>query len=406
MASLEKRGNRFRVVFRLGDRKHCVGLKMSSVREAEACRSRIEENLRLVERGRLQLPSGADVGLFLLSDGKLERKPDLTPPSTIRDLIACYRDKFTTGVKEANTTKTERIHLNHLERIIGSKTPVSQVCTATIQEYVDTRKTEKYRGKTINPVTVKKEIATLKFVWNWGHRNGHVSAPYPAVGIVFPKRTHKEQFRTYDQIQAIVDRGGLSKLQIRELWDGLFLSPSEVAEVLEHVRSQQVASWFHPFLTVTAHTGARRSELFRAQVKDFDFKNRLLQIREKKKSQESETFRMVDMTVALERVMREYFANSHPGGLFAFSSVAKEPISDQESRTAFRQAVKNSKWQVLRGYHTFRHSFASNLAAGRVDHRIIDELMGHQTAEMQQRYRHLFPENRRAALVSVYGESS
>ena len=52
------------------------------------------------------------------------------------------------------------------------------------------------------------------------------------------------------------------------------------------------------------------------------------------------------------------------------------------------------------GFHTYRHSFASNLAAAGVDQRIIDEWMGHQTEAMRKRYRHLFPSNRRQAIES------
>jgi site-specific recombinase XerD len=46
---------------------------------------------------------------------------------------------------------------------------------------------------------------------------------------------------------------------------------------------------------------------------------------------------------------------------------------------------------------------ASNLAAAGVDQRVIDELMGPTTVEMQKRYRHLFPDQRRAAVLTVFG---
>jgi site-specific recombinase XerD len=36
-----------------------------------------------------------------------------------------------------------------------------------------------------------------------------------------------------------------------------------------------------------------------------------------------------------------------------------------------------------------RHSVASYLAAAGVDQRIIDDILGHQSQEMQRRYRHL-----------------
>ena len=71
MASLERRGKRYRLAFRLGGVKHHVNLKATDRREAETCLSRLYENLRLVERGRLTIPDGAEVGLFLLSNGKL-----------------------------------------------------------------------------------------------------------------------------------------------------------------------------------------------------------------------------------------------------------------------------------------------------------------------------------------------
>jgi hypothetical protein len=77
MASLERRGNRFRVIFRLGGRKHHVSVKATGEKVADACRVRLEETLRLVERGRLTVPAGADLGLFLLSDGKLEKPVEL-----------------------------------------------------------------------------------------------------------------------------------------------------------------------------------------------------------------------------------------------------------------------------------------------------------------------------------------
>ena len=52
------------------------------VRKAEAMMGRIEENVELIERGRLQVPSDADVFSFLLSDGKINAsKPAPKIPS-------------------------------------------------------------------------------------------------------------------------------------------------------------------------------------------------------------------------------------------------------------------------------------------------------------------------------------
>ena len=106
---------------------------------------------------------------------------------------------------------------------------------------------------------MRKAVATFRFVWNWAHRRGHVPTKFPEVELVFPKEKQPEPFRTYDQIQAILARGGIDKRRERELWDGLFLDPAQVAEVLEHVRRKPNTSYLHPFLVTAAYTGARRA---------------------------------------------------------------------------------------------------------------------------------------------------
>jgi len=48
------------------------------------------------------------------------------------------------------------------------------------------------------------------------------------------------------------------------------------------------------------------------------------------------------------------------------------------------------------------HSFASNAAAAGVDSGMIDSWMGHQTEEMRNRYRHLFPQQQKLAIDRVF----
>ena len=148
MASLEQRGNRFRVIFRLGGAKHHVGVKATDRKEAEAGLARLEENLRLVERGRLVVPEGADVGLYLISDGRLEQKVECVRSTRLSELFRAYREQFTVGVKEKVTRKMEDIHLKHVLRILGDVT-VTEVTAGAVQRFVDTRSRETYLGKTV-----------------------------------------------------------------------------------------------------------------------------------------------------------------------------------------------------------------------------------------------------------------
>jgi integrase len=75
------------------------------------------------------------------------------------------------------------------------------------------------------------------------------------------------------------------------LWDGLFLDPAQIAEVLAQVKRKTSARYLYPLLVTAAHTGARRSELFRARVEDVDFDANLILLREKKRNRDRETFR-------------------------------------------------------------------------------------------------------------------
>jgi hypothetical protein len=71
MVSLVRRARHFRLVFRCGGHKSQQALLTCDERDTLACLHRLEENLRLLERGQLELPPGADLATFLISDCKL-----------------------------------------------------------------------------------------------------------------------------------------------------------------------------------------------------------------------------------------------------------------------------------------------------------------------------------------------
>ena len=160
-------------------------------------------------------------------------------------------------------------------------------------------------------------------------------------------------------------------------------------------------------MVFVAHTGCRRSEMVRSRIDDIDFQSKTILLREKKKSRSKAiTFRRVDMSPLLHDVMANWVAN-HPGGQATFAQMRLSgfvtPLTVHQAHYHFRKALAQTEWNVIRGFHVYRHSFASNLASAGVDQRVIDEFMGHQTEEMRRRYRHLFPATRRAAIESVFG---
>src|SRR5579871_7457 len=138
MASLEKRyDGRYRIVFCWqGERRYHSRGKMPE-REARSCLDRLEEGLRFVDRGLLEVPGNANLGRFLVSGGKQSGKPLLKAPLMFGELLKRYQAEHPAGVKEASTRSTETIHLAHLLRLIDPKIDVRSVTTETLQCYVN-----------------------------------------------------------------------------------------------------------------------------------------------------------------------------------------------------------------------------------------------------------------------------
>ena len=172
--------------------------------------------------------------------------------------------------------------------------------------------------------------------------------------------------------------------------------------------------FIYPMFVLAAHTGARRSEMLRSKIDDLDFDSKTVLIREKKRVRGKRTTRRVPMSSLLCDVLANCLAR-HPGGPFTFCHKPSEqdsggngsgfrPLTRDDAHDHFKRTLAGSKWEKLRGWHVFRHSFCSNCAARGVDQRLINAWVGHQTEEMVRRYRHLIPDQQRDAIESVFAK--
>lgn len=263
MASLEAdaASGRFRIRFRYGGESYKRSLKTTDQSEANVVLGRVEETIRLLERGRLEMPPDSDPGVFILSDGKLNGKAVASLVRTLDDLFRIYQEKLPTGAKEDTTLTGENRHIRHLLRLLGSGTSVHTIKTSEMQGYVEQRLKETWRRKSIRPDTVKKELTTFRLVWNWAVNQGYLKGPAPLKGIKHPKRDEKPPFMTLGEITKIIERGGLLPKDEQELWECLFLTRDEIQAVLEHVRQMARHLFIYPMFVFAAHTGARRSEI-------------------------------------------------------------------------------------------------------------------------------------------------
>lgn len=402
MASIEKQKGRWRIVFRYCGTKFQRSLETATEKEANAAKVRVEENLKLLARGRLAYdPQADDLVTILLSDGRLNALPPAQKPMTLGAFLKSYRMQAPSG-KEDNTRYTERIHIKHLLRVLGRRLLLKDV-PDKLQRYIDVRAVDG-----VVQATIKKELGTLSSIWNrWGVVQRIVPGPLTLRNLRYPKGCEKAAFQTWDQIAEKITRG-----ESDDLWNSLYLTVDQIADLLAHVRDNgctirgrpRVFPFLHAMFVFCAHSGARRSEMLRARRSDFDFRRDEVTIREKKKdTSKRETYRHVPMTPLMRDTMLAWFA-IHPGGAFAFCRSAGKPLTVQMTNHYFRWALDGSKWKVVRGWHCLRHSFVSNLASAGIDQRVIQALVGHLNPQTTRRYQHLLPSTVQDAITRVFGE--
>lgn len=415
MAWLEQKPNgRFHVAFRFAGQKFKKSLRTSDSHAAQARLHRLEENISLVENGRLALPEGVDVAVFLLSDGRLNgtafHKSSLR---TLKQFREAFLNSIPAGSLEESTLTGMQIHLRHLSRILGVSFSLPTLSLEDLQRYVDRRaKNKGIRGKSLSPATIKKELTTLRTLWNWARNVGHLNRMFPAKGLRYPKSADKPSFQTWSEITRKIEAHQIPPDEQTDLWDALFLTTMEIDELLEDVQHASQQRCMYPMLAFAAHTGARRSEILRSHVEDIDFAGRLLTIREKKRVRGRLTTRPVPLSPFLFDVLRDWL-NAHPGHGYTFSlglnvtrskkhRVTYEPLTRDEAHDHFKRTLAQTKWSRIRGWHVFRHSFCSNCAAAGIDQRIINAWAGHQTEDMVKRYRHLVPNQQQEAIAKVF----
>ncbi len=441
MAALQERNGSYRVLFNFRGKQHAFTLGRVAEAEARAKAAQVDYLLMRLKQGLIEMPPDADVVAFFKHDGA---PPAVVPrpiasrsEPTLADLRDRYIETHANGSLEIHTLKGIRRHFGHLARLLGEDFPIRRLTLADLQGYVDRRAKAKGRRGTLLPATIRKEIVTLRIAWNWGARMGIVDGRCPADGLRYAKSEEKPPFQSRTEIERRLP--GLPPHKASELWEVLYLTADEVGRLLAHVKVNAAHPWIHPMMATAAHTGARRGELLRMRVGDLDLAAGVLIIRERKRVQGRRTTRRVPLSTTLAAILADWL-KIHPGGphLFAQAEVVSRsrkrspttghlgkdrpgssearranvrdrespgvlPLTEDEARHHLERTLAGSEWEVVRGYHIFRHSFISACASRGIDQRLIDEWVGHQSEEQRRRYRHLYPSVQADALRSVFG---
>jgi len=177
-----------------------------------------------------------------------------------------------------------------------------------------------------------------------------------------------------------------------------FLTFEEAARLIDAAEPERRA-----LLLVALKTGLRQGELIGLQWCDLDLAQGRLNVRRTiwrgvtdlpKGGRE----RTVDLPTSAVDALK---AHRHLRGRFVFCQEDGQPLTEGKMKQPLRRALNRagiSREEGRIGWHDLRHTYASHLAMRGVPLKVIQELMGHVTIEMTERYAHLSPDTRREAV--------
>ncbi len=131
-------------------------------------------------------------------------------------------------------------------------------------------------------------------------------------------------------------------------------------------------------------SGIRRNELIQLRIKDIDFENNLLFVREGKGKKDRITILGNKMQKVLIKYIEEYKPN-----YWLFEGANRKQYSASSVRNVVKNAVKRAGIKQNITPHMLRHSFATHLLEAGTDIRYIQKLLGHHRLETTSIYTHV-----------------
>jgi integrase len=165
-----------------------------------------------------------------------------------------------------------------------------------------------------------------------------------------------------------------------------FLSVQEITKLLKKCEAS-----IRPVIVTALHTGMRRSELLKLQWSDVDLSNRVITVQESKSGKK----RAIPIDDTLFKTLQVLPSRFKKGWVFPSPRNASQRCYDFKSRA--ERAFEAAGFTDVT-LHTLRHTFASQLVMAGTDIKTVQELLGHSSLAMTQRYSHLAPDHRTRAI--------
>ena len=328
--------------FTWNGKEYKKSLKTKDNGDAKAALRDVENRIHDLHRNKIQLPIGVDPGDFIVWGENAKSKSAVRPIApTFGELATAYLEAQK-GFKAESTMVTERIHLGTAQEVLGkfAQLPVDQLRHRDLAAILHKRLQQ------VTDTTAKKERQTLISVFAWAVQQEILDSS-PAVALPIIKADcDRPPFRTWGEIEEMLKQGGLDDSQTTELWECLYLTPGEIAEILALVKQRANPDFAYPMFALIAYTGIRRGEMLRLRWLDVDFRRKSIIARSLKQSrQKRETSRDIDLHPELESVLAAYYQKRRSGSYVICRDKAVGSLTKQEASDAFRRSLQGTRWE-------------------------------------------------------------
>ena len=239
--------------------------------------------------------------------------------------------------------------INNLIKFLGNKRLDSI-------SFLELERFKNHRAETVSKTSANMEIRTIKAILNFAVKSG-LTSKNPSINIKQYKLPEKEK---------------------------LSFSQEDLEKIFNVITDPIIGR-----VTLFAlNTGCRLSEILNIQVKDINFEEKYITIRNKADFKtKSGKIRRIPFSEGSERLVNPYRGKSGDRYLFSFKGpfrLNKDYVS-QKFKKYLREASLPEKFH----FHCLRHTFITNLIKAGVSINFVKELAGHSDIQTTMGYVHI-----------------
>lgn len=302
-------------------------------------------------------------------DGIRETKPDAAPSlgefiagddpdePDVRKWTGEYA-KWYAGNRKGGRAYTE--NMQRLKAVFGEwwGLPITEITAGMIESLKTDRKAK--HGN--SDETIRRDLSRLRGVFRLARKRGYPNDAFDTVEM--PR----------------VDTGGIVR----------FLSDDERERLLAALDDKATPDYLRAMVLVSLNTGVRRGELFGLAWGAVDFKQNVLTV--VGNTSKAGKTRHIPMNAATRKALLDWKPKKAAGLVFPGKAGQFYTVKRSWASLLKRAKITGFRW------HDMRHDFASRLVMRGVDLYTVGDLLGHDRATTTQRYAHLAPTHRAAAV--------